>query len=588
MSISKTDIIDAINSIKFRFEKQPTEIADLESFVPIVDFNNLSASNTQIIYGRNGTGKTHLLKAFCRYCKNNYTKNKILPVYIDFKELQLGPVLPEIEVHDLIIRFYKLFIRKIIEHLKVFSDEVITVSLLDKIFKGDNQKKKNEISINFDKLESLINLSEIEELTQEYVREIEVGKEGSSKISGQTILSGSVSLIKQKAEMSSKIDLSAEELEKQKETLSIVYKGLAVLDYNQIRSELENVIEKCGARTIIILIDEWSSVNLSIQPLLAEMIQKTIGISNKIFLKIVALKFFTNTSLAIDSSQRIGLQIGIDLSQLVDLDQLLNMTANEQAMKDFLTLVAFNHICLEIPRLKTVRIDKFESFLCSQIFENDNAYHEIIRASEGNPRDFLSILSNCCSILTFRRKSKINEKDSIKVAMNFFTENKTPEIQNSQEANLLFTQIFQRVVQNKQKLFLVSSNGSIIDDRLRELWHYRFVHIVSENYTVLDKNGMPNEYKVYSMDYGKLLSLKIDAKGEKVVKIMNNAAMIISEIAADRMTGILVEILLGIVQTPLKKFSGKFLVSLEGEGVETASLNSPEYLIQHCVLDDLL
>src|SRR5829696_9209396 len=61
---SREDMLTAIQCIPIRAETQPEEVNTLESFVQIIDFDALSGPNAQILYGRNGTGKTHLLRAY--------------------------------------------------------------------------------------------------------------------------------------------------------------------------------------------------------------------------------------------------------------------------------------------------------------------------------------------------------------------------------------------------------------------------------------------------------------------------------------------------------------------------------------------
>ena len=55
-----------IRSLAVRAEQDEPISGHLRNFVRIVDFEKLSSSNTHIIFGRNGTGKTHLFRAYAR------------------------------------------------------------------------------------------------------------------------------------------------------------------------------------------------------------------------------------------------------------------------------------------------------------------------------------------------------------------------------------------------------------------------------------------------------------------------------------------------------------------------------------------
>lgn len=578
--VSREDLQDAIVSIKLRAEKQPKLENDLQYFVQIIDFAALSAPNTQIIYGRNGTGKTHLLKAFYQYCESNFEDNKILPVYIDFKNLDLGPVLPRISLDDLILRFYRLFLRKIIDRLKEFSDKVITMSLLEKVFGGESKSRKQKIDESIEKLNSLLNMEQIEEQVKEYVRKVEKGKEGSSKIGGRVGISSQISTSKPEAQIGAGFEISAEEVEKAKETIELIYRGLAVINYESIRNELESIVEQCGAKAIILLVDEWSSVSLSIQPYLAEMIRKTIAVSNKVFLKIVTLKYLTQTSAIVDPPQRIGFQSGVDIIPLADLDLLLNYDIDQQGVKDFLTMVAYKHTCLELPALKEYSVTEFEDYLCSELFEKSSVYFELVRSSEGNPRDFLSVLSSCCITARLGDSKKISQKQVIEAAARFFTESKSPEIKNYPQANTLFNKIFRKVVQNRHKLFLISAEKAEYDRRIQALWHYRFIHLVMSSFTTVDEDRIPHEYAVYSMDYGKLLSLKVDKAGQELVGIISTAS------SFSLATSVISTIIIRLYGRSLKQIMGRKHVSRKG--VEAANLADVNYLVKNCIFDDLL
>ncbi len=62
----------------------------------------------------------------------------------------------------------------------------------------------------------------------------------------------------------------------------------------------------------------------------------------------------------------------------------------------------------------------------------------------------------------------------------------------------------------KQKLFLISSRLALQDRRIRELWNYRFIHLVEPNYDHIAAGELLRTYSVYSMDYGRLVSLRLN------------------------------------------------------------------------------
>jgi hypothetical protein len=585
--ISKYEMITAIQLIQHRVDKQAEDVNKLENFVQFTDFQSLSTTNTHIIYGRNGTGKTHLLKAFCQSCEDNFDKTKILPIYIDLKDMDIGISISEIKITQLVHRFYKLFMLKIIKMLTDFSNKFITLDRLEKLFGGENKRRKEDINKCIESLNSLLNIDTIEEQFKSYSRKLELNSDSTKKKSGSIEISGEATVSNPDAKIGAKFGLFGENIEKDKQTIEFLYEGLAIINHEQIRNEIEKLIELCGIRSITLLIDEWSAMDLSVQPIFAEMIKKTLSVSDKISLKIVALRYFTKTSEIVNNPHRIGFQSGIDFSQLIDLDLLLNFDLNQQEVKDFLTMVAYKHICQSLPKLKGYSVNDFEDYLVNELFDNGTVYMEIIRASEGNVRDFLRILSSCFESLIRSENDnikKVTRKKIIQVAIAHFEGNKTPEFVNNHEALKLYDKIFESAVRNKQKLFLISKDKAENNPLVLELWHYRLIHLVMPSLVIVDNENTLHTYNIYSMDYGKLLSLTVAEKGRIIFEAMISSLDIMDSLGIIRSVCCYI-LKLESISKPLMKISGELITSYQG--VESANLDI-NYLTSNCVIDDII
>src|SRR3989304_8032333 len=106
-------------------------------------------------------------------------------------------------------------------------------------------------------------------------------------------------------------------------------------------------------------------------------------------------------------------------------------TINEQRVINVLTIIAYKHLCLEMKELERVSVKNFANYVCNNLFEDSSTYREVVRASEGNPRDFLSILSSCCTIAKFDPKTKISLHTVKGAATAHFLGNKAPEIKSN-------------------------------------------------------------------------------------------------------------------------------------------------------------
>jgi DNA replication protein DnaC len=69
---ARQDLLATLGSFTLRSEGSESDSNNLETFVQLIDFAALATPNTQVIYGRHGTGKTHLFKAFYQNCISEF------------------------------------------------------------------------------------------------------------------------------------------------------------------------------------------------------------------------------------------------------------------------------------------------------------------------------------------------------------------------------------------------------------------------------------------------------------------------------------------------------------------------------------
>jgi hypothetical protein len=584
---TKNMILDAIKKLVYRAEQQASY---LENFVPIVGFAKLSTANTEILYGRNGTGKTHFFRAFQQHCYDDFELSKVLPVYIDCRLLDIGSLGSEILLERLLTIFYKRLIRKILTDLKEFSDQVITVGTLQRLFGGEGRDRRKNIDASLANLQRLLDEGLIDESVKSYVRKVENESTGATKISGGLTFSAGVSERHMNGEARAKVELGASVASQNKKKLETIYNGLAIIDYDQIRSLIDTIIENSGAKSVTVLIDEWSDLPRDVQPLIAEMIKKTLGTSQFIHLKIAALKFFCWPSAELGDGQRIGMTRA-NLSVFADLDALLRYEAQEQAVKDFLTAMLYKHLVALEPNLRDISLVDFENVLCGTVFDGDGAYQELIRSSEGNPRDFLRLLTSCCQRAELDSGKPISERAVLDGAIRHFQDDKQPEIAHDATLTGAFDRLFQLVIKSGSKLFAVSSELSEQNDILRELWHYRFIHLVQSRLPIF-ADDIVKEYDIYTMDYGKLLSLKLTQEGDKQFKKIEKATELFCLIIPNNFGPIMETICKMILKSEilggsLRRMLGRSAVARQG--VERGSFEGIEQLITNGgVADEIL
>lgn len=586
----RDQILSAIRQLVFRSDQDDSGADYAESFVRVVDFEKLASRNTDILYGRNGTGKTHLLRAFEQFCFDDFVHAKALPVYIDCRQLDVQTLGSEISIERLLSVFYKRLIRKILTDLVEFTERTLTVDFLDRLFQSEGAVRRSKIDKSLAALKELLDEGSIDESLHSYVRKIERERDGSSKLSfgAEASLGGDAGGATGEAKAEGTVGRSV--AWKDKRNLETIYDGLAIIDYEQIRTHIVTIIENSGADSAVILIDEWSDLPRALQPLIAEMIRKTLGTQGPIALKIAALRFFCWPRATVEGRQPIGLT-GANLNVVADLDALFRFEAQGQAVKDFLTAVLYKHVVAIKPELGELTLWEFEKELCSKVFDGASPYQEIVRASEGNPRDFLRMIASSFKSDEFETGKKIGERQVLATAIDYFLNSKQPDIEHDSDLKSTFDDLFSLVATCKSKLFVVSSAVGEHNAKLRELWHYRFVHLVQQRVPVII-NGIPKQYDLYSMDYGKLLSLKLSAEGRKWFETITTVSEVMGrmlDIFAGLPFSIPIESILETegAKGKMQKFLGRTAVLQAG--LEHGSAEAIEQLIDKgCIADDAL
>ncbi|RLQ88312.1 hypothetical protein D8780_08945 [Notoacmeibacter ruber] len=304
------------------------------------------------------------------------------------------------------------------------------------------------------------------------------------------------------------------------------------IDISEIRLAFNELAESFGVEQIVFLIDEWSQIDRNIQPIFAEMIRRTIGTSNRISCKIGALKYLTSFT-SVSSGRRIGLQPGIDITELTDLNHIFTFDLDKESVKSFLLLILLKHFLEAIGReiyemdfndptkFIAAQINAIFDKLFSEVFESEKAFDFFVRTSEGNPRDFLAMIAECCATHG-TAQLPISMKAVQASAINYFANTKVSNFDGSSQNSLeLFELLFQHCLHEKTKIFSVSTDVDRQSLLLQDLWAQRLIHLIDNNYQYYnDVIGKLESYVIYAIDYGKILSLRASEDGQKVLQKM--------------------------------------------------------------------
>lgn len=111
-------------------------------FVDTNILNRLSTNKDQIIYGRRGTGKTHILGRIQDHYKDSLYKTKVIPIYIDGSLIAQRSSVFEGNPGLSILIGYRFFIESIIQELEDFIEDNVALSMLERLYPGGRKGEK--------------------------------------------------------------------------------------------------------------------------------------------------------------------------------------------------------------------------------------------------------------------------------------------------------------------------------------------------------------------------------------------------------------------------------------------------------------
>jgi hypothetical protein len=510
----------------------------------------INVSN-QVIFGRRGTGKTHLLLAIQEKLSINLGQNHNIGIYCD-----LSKIIPVIEENeDNRIEYCLLIIQNIV-------DELINslIANLDFIYSNEYFGAANEY--NNTKNQALSNL--LKDFNYELINSKEIKKIGKYKFSKEDVenLSASLNISSSpKAEIGGKIESK----------INSAHENIKYISVASLHKLLNEFTELIPGLQITLLLDEFSEINRESQPYLAALLKRII-ISANITLKIAAIPNRTNLQLRNDNI--IGLEEGADIFGF-HLDNRYIFEINKTPTKNFFNKLLYNHLTSIAPHLYGGNdLNILEQFLAPQ------ALNEILIATAGIPRDFLNIFINSYDnvlVNNTRLQVRISVKNIRSACLIWYNTDKKEQVEKNMIAHKLLNKILAEIVVGKKSSHFIVPREFADIKAFQDLLDLRVLHLRKENYSHQDNKGIL--YNVYSVDYGSYNSLDVT----KNSLVTNSLEDLDIKIADNLRT---------VRRIALEAdFFNKFLLEV-GDGIKckscnnTVDTNSPSYtkkkLCNHC------
>jgi hypothetical protein len=274
----------------------------------------------------------------------------------------------------------------------------------------------------------------------------------------------------------------------------------SVFNYRQISDTLRDLLVDLDIPRFYLVIDEWAQVPSPAQPYLAEFIKRAILTVRTISVKILAVSYQCRFSDQLGGNT-IGLQRGADITDVIDIDQYLIFDENPALVGDFFGQLLHNHLGAELgwdlTLPKEQKINKVKA-----LFTQGPAFTELVRAAEGNCRDFICIFSKAY-LEGYRQggKSKAISVPHIQAAASsWYSNEKESNIRAEKEVLETIGFLLDKVLKGyKSRTFMVEA-GREEHPRLNRLLNERILHRLNTRYSHPDRPGL--RYGLFTLDYG--------------------------------------------------------------------------------------
>jgi hypothetical protein len=447
------------------------------TFVPVEPVPSLLESlDNQIIYGRRGTGKTHILK----YLAEGKKREGDVALYFDLRTIGSSGGLYADASQPLGLRATNLLVDLIEELHDQIRELVESTSTFDEVL--------DTLIPSLDDIGLAATQVRVVGNTENSVT-ISAGAETSSGSDVSVGLHGSVPSVS--ASASKRRTRSRQLTESRKQSGH----EILTVQFGLLGRALASLLRAMAGRQLWLLLDEWSSIPRDLQPYLADLLRRSFFPVAGICVKIGALERQSHFIDIVDSrSEYIGIDLGADTAASLDLDDFLVFRADRSHAFTFFSQLLYQHLNVLMSELGYEFAIKTAGQLREICFA-DQAFDELVRASEGVPRDALNVAGLAAAIAADK---PITVRNIQMAARDYFLRDKEGKI--SDKAQELPNRIVRDCVRRETRVLILRRPRESDNYLVQTLYDNRLIHRIEQG--VMMGSDYSVKYDLYLVDFG--------------------------------------------------------------------------------------
>ncbi len=479
--LSDREVLGAVSRILNRSEREQNPEQLIRTYVETGVLPQLHNDNNQILYGRRGTGKTHVLRVLGEEARRDA---RTVVLYLDLRVLGSATQFDETE---------RILTQKCVTLFKDFLGELHN-ALLDaatdpKVVQPDGG------------LKSVSELGEAITRVAHFVSKRGVTREMTT--AAEDTLKCGASLAAKTPGLTIEATDGTKTSEKFAEAYEQVFQENIL--FTEVYRLIERVIPAIGKRRVLILLDEWTAVPPDVQPYFAEFIKRTLLPNPAVTVKIASLEYRSRFSLPAQQNNVIGFEIGGDITTSLDLDDYFVYSRNPGRVEEIFQELLFKHLNGALPTnyLETACRVLGPHMLRTALFTEQGTFVELVRAAEGVARDFIQIFTGTFLDAQRRGRDKIDIRAVREAARQHYEKDKAVNLSNTQHAVL--ERIIADVIGGKHARSFLLLREHARHPTVESLFDFRIIHLIERGYA--DKENPGKRYNIYTLDYGTYVDL---------------------------------------------------------------------------------
>jgi len=277
--------------------------------------------------------------------------------------------------------------------------------------------------------------------------------------------------------------------------------------FGRVGGILERFSRSIAPRRVWLVLDEWSSVPLELQPFLADLLRRSVLPVRGYTVKIGAIEQRSRFQIALDGGDYLGMELGADVTADVNLDDFMVFENDPNRAKVFFSELLYKHYRAAVgDGEESGDVARSASQLTGDAFTQVTALDEFIRATEGVPRDAINIIG-----LAAQRAldDPISVNHIRTAAKAWYQRDKEAAVSANPRAHALLHWVIDEVIGDRRaRAFLLRRD--VAHPLIDSLFDARVLHILKKSISAHDQPGI--RYDVYKLDYGCYVDLVTTAR----------------------------------------------------------------------------